>query len=761
MLRVIRFFIAGVALAGTMPLLAQAAAVPLPFNLGPVYGFGDYHAHQMGQLGFGGRLMYGSHDGAENVALKSCTGHNHAASWLPVAGTLMGQPDLGQHPLNNHGYGTSTSNRYRDWPTWINTTHQGYWKGWLYKAYQDGLRLFVMSAVNFDMFCSIMPQSNTNTEVLADLIRNPSDAGKQCDDMVNIKRQISAAHKFASENTWYEIALTPADARRIMNQGKMAVVLAVEASKIFGSKTDTYAEALSRLNALEAMGVRSFQLVHQVDNNLAGPAFFQVIFDIFNFIDNTFAGQGLHGFQKDSYKHNMLGMTAAGEQLVREMMRRKLIVDAAHLSERSFEKLYTISTQNSYYPIFVSHGHYRDIFNDKHADEKKLPHYAVRYVKATGGVIGLRTGADRVKTFTPGGIANNCDGSSRSFAQSYLLGTLGYGVKQGFGVDMTGMIAQMRPRFYDKTSKWTGNILYGGLPGINSPATWACGADNEGGDMDDQRAAQGTRSSGGINTDFDLIGFGHIGRAKEVIQDLNKIGVDTTVLENSGENFLQMWERIAATSRVKLADTVSAAGIDHKSYTDRCPGLLRRDQVDAYPEGVIPQPKGGGIPKFAPVCKAMPHFDIQKHNCSEYGFQSNGWCIQRRDSGKWYSARKLTDDLCPVPHSKISGLSYSSKIVCKNGLDGTIQRHNCQEAGLPVWNNYCIMEQNSYWVRVRTVVRDLCPLPYSYNRDYNGFIACRHPLDPRIKSKNCTGTIWGNYCVKSKASWWYQIWELK
>ncbi len=760
MLKSIRAAFVLLAAAVSLPLAAQTT--PLPFPLGPVYGFGDYHAHQMGQLGFGGRLMYGSHDGAESTALRSCTGYDHAASWLPVAGTLMHQPDLGQHPLNNHGYGTSSSNRYRDWPTWINTTHQGYWKGHLYKAYQDGLRLFVMSAVNFDMFCSILPQKNTNAEVLADLLRNPADQAKQCDDMVNIARQVRAAKEFAAANSsWYEIAYTPQDARRIMNQGKMAVVLAVESSKIWGDRTDGWTEVLNRLNKLEAMGVRSFQLVHQIDNNIAGPAFFQFIFDIFNFIDSTLAGQGLHGFQKDSYKHNMLGMTAVGEQLVREMMKRKLIVDGAHLSERSLEKLYNISSTVSYYPIFISHAHYRDMFNDKHADEKKLPWYAIRYIKATGGVIGLRTGAERVKSYTKGGVANNCDGSSRSFAQSYLLGALGYGIKQGFGVDMTGMIAQMRPRFYDKTSKWTGNILYGGLPGINSPATWACGADNENGDMDDQRAAQGSRSSSGLNKDFDLIGFGNISQIKDVIRDMNKVGADTTSIENSAEHFVQMWERIYAASRTKLADTVDVTGIDHKSYTDRCPGLLRRDQVEAYAAGVVPQPKGGGIPKFAPVCKAMPHFDIQDHNCSEYGFKYNGWCIQSRDSGKWYSARKLTEDLCPVPHSKVSGQKYNGKIVCKSGWDGTIQRHNCQEGGNPVWGNWCIVGQDSYWIRVREVVRDLCPLPLKYDRDYSGKITCKHPLDPRIKSKNCGGFIWGNYCLKQKASWWYQIWELK
>lgn len=758
-------------------VLQSTQLQPLPFSLGPVYGFGDYHAHQMGQLGFGGRHMYGSHDGAESVALKSCTGTNHAVSWLPVAGTLLGQPDLGQHPGQTHGYGTSTSNRYKFWPTWINTTHQGYWKGWLYKAYQDGLRLFVMSAVNFDMFCSILPQNNTNSEVLADLLLNPQDQNKQCDDMVNIKRQIRAARKFDQQNSWYEIAESPADARRIINEGKMAVVLAVEASKIWGSLNDGWPQVLARLNELEALGVRSFQVVHEIDNNVGGPAYFHFMFDIFSFIDNSLSNGTIgHGIQKDSFKHNQRGLTYAGEQLVRELINRKLIVDSAHLSERSVEKVYQISAQNGYYPMFVSHGHYRDLFHGKHADEKKTPHYLAKYIKATGGVFGLRTGPERVKTYAPGGVANNCHGSSRSFAQSYLLGTLGYGLKQGFGVDMTGMIAQMRPRFYDSSSKWSGDILHGGRIGINSPSTWACGAENLKSDRNDQRAAQGSRASSGLGSDFDLVGFGHIGQIKDVIRDLNKIGVDTGSLEDSAENFVAMWERAHSGSRSKLPDSVSTSGIDHGSLTDFCPGniqvdigpihladIWRREQVGSYQEGVHAQPKGGGIPNYVPICKANPHLEIQEHNCSDYGFKHNGWCIQRRDGGEWYSARELKEDLCPVPHSKQSG-KYGSKIVCKSGWDGTIQRHNCSGSGKSIWGNWCVVNQESYYVVVREIVRDLCPVPYRYETTHsNGKILCKPTPHFKIKASKCSGdggSIYGGYCIWNQG-FWYKARETK
>ncbi len=748
--------------------LSRSLATPFPFSLGSVSGFADYHAHQMGQMGFGGRLMWGSHKGAESVAVRSCSGGNHAVSWLPIAGSLMGQPDLGMHHFKTHGYHSDSSKRYKHWPVWITTTHQGYWEGWLKKAHQDGMRLFVMSAVNFDMFCAILPKNNTNSEVLADLLANPQDQSKQCDDMVNIKRQLRAAHDFAAKNaSWYQIAETPQEARSIIQQGKMAVILAVEASKIWGSKSDnSWANVKARLDTLQNLGVRSFQIVHEIDNNVGGPAFFHVMFDIFTFIDNAITNapsilkgnvsalKNITAIQKDSRKHNVRGLTSLGDQLVRELMARKMIVDVAHLSERGTNSVYNIARQNKYYPMFVSHAHFRDLFYEKKADEKKLPYYTVQKVKQTGGVIGLRTGPDRVKTYNPAGVANNCHGSSRSFAQSYVLGTSGYGAKLGFGLDMTGMIAQARPRFYSGSSKWSGTV------GVNAPITWACGATKVKSERQSGQSAQGSRSNG-LNNDYDLIGLAHVGHTKNLIRDLNKLGVQTHVLENAAENFVQMWERIHNPNRRALSNSVSNSGIDHSSYTEACPMAVpvtgpRREKV-----GTKYKNTSYGVQNYVSVCKAWPHTNIQNRNCSSYGTKYNGWCIKSRDGGKWYSARKLIEDKCPVPHSKIGGVYKSGKIVCQSNWDPTIQRHNCSGSGKYKWGNYCVVAESSYHVRVRRLVRDKCPVPYRFVFEASGNkIVCKPTPHFKIKSRKCSGWKHNGWCLWNQG-WWYKGRQLK
>lgn len=593
------------------PVNSAYSSDPLPFSLGEVDGVGDYHAHQIGDLGFDGRLYWGDHKGSEAHAMRSCSGTNHAVNYIPGFLTnLFHSNELGMHHFATHGYHSDPNKRYTDWPLWKSIVHQQYWEGHLKQAHDQGLNLMVMSAVNFDMLCGILPKGN--------------GFGQSCDDMVNIERQLRAAHDFDKKHDWYKIVKTPAEARRAIQEGRMAVILAVEASKIWGNSSSE-ADLNNRLNKLWDLGVRSFQPVHEIDNNVAGPAYFQALFDIFTAIDKVkqYASGGfkggigglvnaVKGIQLDSNKHNKLGLTPLGRKLIQKLMARRAIVDLAHISERAFNQTYDLAAANKYYPLFVSHAHFRDLYSGKHADEKKLSAASVRKIKKTGGVIGLRTGEEKRKTYTKSGVANTCHGSSRSFAQSYTYGVLGLRVPIGLGVDMTGFITQMRPRFYSGSSKWNGS----------SVKKWACGNDVKTNERELAQARQGNRNTYGTRTDFDLIGYGHIGHTRNMLRDLNKLGVDTTQLDNSAEAFIQMWERQYEGSRKALNDYVDTSGIeDDHGQEAKCPGL---------------RAKLGAL-NNKPVCKALPHFKIKKRKCD--GSQWNGYCVWNK--GSWYKARQL------------------------------------------------------------------------------------------------------------------------
>jgi hypothetical protein len=161
----------------------------------------------------------------------------------------------------------------------------------------------------------------------------------------------------------------------------------------------------------------------------------------------------------------------------------------------------------------------------------------VRYVRQTGGMFGLRTAHDETRDYTRTPVANNCQGSSRSLAQAYEFGRQGLKVNMGFGADLNGFIQQTRPRFGD----------FG-----------ACSAGFRA-EADAQEEQQRTSGPAPLGTDFDVYGLAHVGLLPDLVKDLKQLGVNTTGLEGSSENFIRMWERANGT-RTGMAD--AAGDID-------------------------------------------------------------------------------------------------------------------------------------------------------------------------------------------------------
>ena len=89
-----------------------------------------------------------------------------------------------------------------------------------------------------------------------------------CDEMASVYRQAAATRAFATRNSsWVGIATSPAEARALIAQGKLALVLSVEVTKLFPS-----GDFIAQLDALRAQGIRSVQVAHHADNRFAGAA---------------------------------------------------------------------------------------------------------------------------------------------------------------------------------------------------------------------------------------------------------------------------------------------------------------------------------------------------------------------------------------------------------------------------------------------------------------------------------------------------------
>ena len=539
----------------------------------PLSGIADLHLHMFAEEAFGGGWLHGSHLGEGASALGPCDGGSpgdhgrlrdelapllgscegitleELSQQVPLVGTLASggflvsefisiipgsDGDTGRHLDRTSGWPALDG-----WPRWDAIAHQQVWEQHLREAYDAGLRVEVVSAVSLDWLCQALPDEN--------VVR------PQCNEMDDVRAQLQLANAFAEERDWVEVALSPEDARRIVSEDKLAFILSVEASHIMAG-----GDWRPQFEELYDLGVRTLQPVHQLDNRFGGAAPHNTIFQVAQYAENCHIDEdcGLTteavtlGFDVDADCKNTLGLTEEGQALVQEMMDRDMLIDAAHLSEASLRDLHELSVANDYYPIYISHGHFREIMlEDKAREEKTTPAWAIEMLRETGGMIGLRTAPEEVHSYEPSAVDNSCHGSSRSFAQAYDYGRLGLKVAMGLGSDLNGFIQQTRPRF----------------------GSDACSASFP---VEGQCQARDQRQAGPppLGRAFDDIGLGHIGTLADLLDDLDQLGSDTAPLRSSADDFVRMWERARGerTGPAEVTGELATEGIvPLPSVTDR------------------------------------------------------------------------------------------------------------------------------------------------------------------------------------------------
>lgn len=535
-------------------------------DLPPLAGVADLHLHMFAEEAFGGGWFHGSHAGPGEVALAPCDGGDpgdhgrlredlapllgacegmtleELADLVPLVGVLAAPGSGGvvsefvssvpgsAGDTGEHGDRSAGWPGLEGWPRWDAIAHQQVWEEHLHAAYEAGLRLQVMSAVSLDWLCRALPDENV--------------ARPQCDEMDDVRLQLEMAHEFVKTHDWAEVALSAADARRIVEEDRMALVLSVEASHIFGE-----GDWRAGLDELYALGVRTLQPVHQLDNRFGGAAPHNPIFHVAQYAESchvdmdcglTEGGVTL-GFDVDADCKNTRGLTDEGKALVAEMMARGMLVDVAHLSEKGVGDVRDLAVERDYYPIYISHGHLREVMVPaRQREEKTTPAWIVRVLRETGGMMGLRTSHEEMSTYEGSAVPNTCHGSTRSFAQMYDFGRLGLKLPVALGSDLNGFIQQTRPRF--------------GRDACSASFT------TEGRCQAREEAASGAPPLG---TPFDEVGLGHIGLLDDLLDDLDLLGSDTAPLRGSADTFVRMWERASGprTGPADPADDLDAGGV--------------------------------------------------------------------------------------------------------------------------------------------------------------------------------------------------------
>jgi len=155
---------------------------------------------------------------------------------------------------------------------------------------------------------------------------------------------------FDKYNDQIELATTAADIERIVIAHRISAFLTIEGGH-------TIDDDLRVLRMYYRLGIRSMTLTHARNTNWADSA-------------------------SDMPAHN--GLTDFGKEVVREMNRLGMIVDLAHVSDKTFYDALAVTTK----PVIVSHLSMRAISNVP----RNVTDDMLRALTKNGGVIGINFG---------------------------------------------------------------------------------------------------------------------------------------------------------------------------------------------------------------------------------------------------------------------------------------------------------------------------------------------------------------------------------
>ncbi|HVF19802.1 MAG TPA: peptidase [Mycobacteriales bacterium] len=504
-------------------------------------GYFDGHLHLMGFEFLGGRVICGRpwHPYGVQHALVDCPDHSAGGGY----GAVLEQ-FLSERPGGHDTVGWPT---FREWPRYNSLTHQqGYYK-WIERAWRGGLRMYTNLLVENGVLCEAYPLKKNSCNEM-DSVRLPAQRLRE------LERYIDAQYGGPGEG-WFRIVLDPFQARRVVNAGKLAVVMGIEVSvpldcgEILEVPRCNEEDVAVRLHDVYELGVRQMELTNKFDNAFTGVtgdngAFGVLVSQVGNRYEtghtfkmgpcNEAPGHKDHEHRHDKHMENLpdatgapigrddifgavlhaagqsgvtpvygagphcnvIGLTDLGRKAIDGLMQRGMLFDPDHMSAIARKAAMEHVAKAKYSGVISSHS-----WGD-------LPTY--REILRLGGAISIS------------------DGSSTNFVKDwrelrqfkdprYVFGI-------GFGSDITGFSSQGPPR--NPAEKDDVDYPFRGLGGAI---------------INKQKSGERVYD---VNTD----GVHHYGLYPDWFEDARLVaGRDGPAfkksVESSVEAFLQTWER--------------------------------------------------------------------------------------------------------------------------------------------------------------------------------------------------------------------------
>ena len=515
-----------------------------------VRGFLDAHLHMMAFEFLGGRARCGRpwHPYGVAHALVDCPDHEPGGY-----GALLEKIVSRSDPASGHN--TDGWPTFEGWPAYNSLTHEQVYYKWLERAWRGGLRMFVNLLVDNNQLCKVYPLKKNSCNEM-DGVRLQAKRIRQ------LERYIDAQSGGPGEG-WFRIVDDPFEAREVINEGKLAVVLGIEVSVPLdcGLTLDMprcdLDDVDEGLDEVYDLGVRQMELVNKFDNAFSGVAGDEgstgVVVNQGNKLEtghywrmetchdheghahdktqmnwhddsgspDEFSGRdslvgailaqagvsGVAPVYPEGPHCNTLGLSELGEHMIRGMAERGMIFDPDHMSARAQTEALDLVESLGYSGVVSSHGW---------SNETVYP-----------------------RIYELGGVVTPYAGSSSSFVEAWRehrkWADERYYFGFGYGADTNGFGSQGAPRGADAANPVT--YPFEGFGGVT---------------VEQQKS--GTRTYD-INTD----GVAHYGLYPDWIEDLRRQTGDAIVedLSRGPEAYLQMWERAIGIAPDSCRDDVA------------------------------------------------------------------------------------------------------------------------------------------------------------------------------------------------------------
>ena len=354
---------------------------------GRVGGLVEGHMHWMAYQYFGGQFRCGQpwHPYGIAAALPDCSDkEGPQGTAAALQNTLnYGNPAQAHSTENYPGF----PNQSKD-----NLTYEGMYYRWVERVHKAGLRLMVMGVNENRVLCELQANRTESCNEM-DTMRRGFTAIRQLQDYVD-------AQAGGPGKGFFQVVTDPFEARRVINQGRMAVVLEIETSEPFDCRgweqvSCDKAQIDRQIDEMHRMGVRSSLLLNKFDNPLTGVRFdsgaASYLINAGNkqsagtfwsaktctgdlhdneisqpnaqgaaVLDTAGAGLGVPSGTIPAYPPaphcNTRGLTDLGKHAINRMIERGWIVNPDHMSQAAVDDTLTLLEAKRYSGVISPHG---------------------------------------------------------------------------------------------------------------------------------------------------------------------------------------------------------------------------------------------------------------------------------------------------------------------------------------------------------------------------------------------------------------------